>query len=93
MKFIELYLVAINVLAFSLMGQDKSRAKKNRWRIPEKVLFASAILGGSIGAILGMQTFRHKTKHMSFVLGMPAILILQLILVLILWKAGVRACG
>ena len=93
MKFIELYLVAINVLAFSLMGQDKFRAKKNRWRIPEKVLFASAILGGSIGAILGMQAFRHKTKHMSFVLGMPAILILQLILVLILWKSGVRACG
>ena len=93
MKYLELYLIAINVLAFSLMGQDKSRAKKNRWRIPEKVLFGSAILGGSIGAILGMQAFRHKTKHMSFVLGMPLILVLQLILVFVLWKTGLRTCG
>lgn len=79
------YLAVINVIAFALMGIDKSKAKRRAWRIPEKTLFLSAILGGSIGAILGMQTFRHKTKHWYFQYGLPAILILQIILVLILW--------
>ena len=79
-----LYLIGINLIAFFLMGIDKYKARKNRWRIPEKTLFLSAILGGSIGAILGMQIFRHKTKHASFVVGMPCILILQILLILLI---------
>ena len=75
-----LYLALINVIAFALMGFDKQRAKHHLWRISEKTLFLSAILGGSMGAILGMYTFRHKTKHATFVYGMPAILSVQLIL-------------
>ena len=74
MEFILLYLLIINAAAFLLMLIDKRRAQKNKWRIPEKALFLSAILGGSIGALAGMYTFRHKTKHLSFVIGMPVIL-------------------
>ena len=76
------YLVAVNIAAFALMGIDKKRAINHAWRIPEKTLFLSAILGGSIGAIAGMQLFRHKTKHWYFVIGMPLILVAQLALVL-----------
>jgi len=76
------YLVVINIIAFSLMGIDKKRAIKHAWRIPEKTLFFSAMMGGSIGAILGMQMFRHKTKHWYFQIGMPAIFLLQVALVL-----------
>ena len=61
--FFLFYLVAVNIVAFALMGIDKKRAINHAWRIPEKTLFLSAILGGSIGAIAGMQVFRHKTKH------------------------------
>ena len=74
------YLIVLNLLAFLLMGLDKAKARRHKWRIPEKTLFLSAILGGSIGAIAGMQLFRHKTKHASFRIGMPCILILQLAL-------------
>ena len=80
MKYFLLYLLLINAAAFLLMLVDKLKAKKNRWRIPERTLFGSALLGGSIGAILGMYIFRHKTKHLSFTLGMPAILIAQIAL-------------
>ena len=80
MKYFLLYLLLINAAAFLLMLVDKLKAKKNRWRIPERTLFGSALLGGSIGAILGMYTFRHKTRHLSFTLGMPAILIAQIAL-------------
>lgn len=72
------YLLIVNFASFALMGIDKSRARREgARRIPEKTLFLSALLGGSIGAIAGMQIFRHKTKHWYFVVGMPAILILQ----------------
>lgn len=80
MKYFLLYLLLINAAAFLLMLVDKRKAKKNRWRIPERTLFGSALLGGSIGALLGMYTFRHKTKHRSFTLGMTAILIAQVAL-------------
>ena len=80
MKYFLLYLLLINAVAFLLMLVDKIKAKKNRWRIPERTLFGSALLGGSIGALLGMYTFRHKTRHLSFTLGMPAILIAQVAL-------------
>lgn len=78
------YVCIINIIAFFLMGIDKAKSKKHAFRIPEKTLFLSAILGGSVGAILGMQTFRHKTKHWYFQYGMPAILALQLIILGIL---------
>ena len=65
------------MVAFALMGADKKRAKRGAWRISERTLFLSALLGGSIGANLGMRVFRHKTKHWYFVLGMPLILFVQ----------------
>ena len=80
-KVLAVYLLVINLAAFLMMGLDKLRAKHDRWRIPEKALFLSALLGGSLGSILGMQVFRHKTQHWYFRFGMPMILILQLVLV------------
>ena len=80
MKYFLLYLLLINAAAFVLMLVDKVKAKKNRWRISERTLMLSAALGGSVGALLGMYTFRHKTKHLKFTLGVPAILIAQLAL-------------
>ena len=78
------WLVGINLLAFGMMFADKRRAKIKKQRIPEKTLFVTAALGGSIGAMAGMWAFRHKTKHKIFVYGMPAILAAQL---LIVWVA------
>ena len=72
------YALVINLVLFAVMGIDKHKARNGLWRIPEKTLFGLAIAGGSIGGILGMQVFRHKTKHLSFKLGFPAILIAQL---------------
>ena len=72
------YLVVINLISFIVFGVDKHKARKHRWRVPEKVLFLLAIIGGSVGSIIGMYTFRHKTRHWYFVIGMPLILILQL---------------
>ena len=77
MKYFLLYLLLINAAAFVLMLVDKVKAKKNRWRISERTLILSAALGGSVGSLLGMYTFRHKTKHIKFTLGVPAILIAQ----------------
>lgn len=81
MNYFLLYLLLINAAAFVLMLADKVKARKNRWRIPERTLIGSALLGGSIGALLGMYTFRHKTRHLKFTLGVPAILIAQIALV------------
>ena len=81
-RIILIYLACVNVLGFLLMGIDKRKARKNLWRIPEATLFVVALIGGSIGSILGMYTFRHKTKHMTFVIGMPAIFIVQIVLTL-----------
>lgn len=78
-KLILLYLLIINALGFLLMLVDKYKAKKNLWRIPEKTLFAAALLGGSIGSLLGMYAVRHKTQHKTFTLGMPLILALQVV--------------
>lgn len=72
-----LYLILLNLAGFLIMGIDKRRARKHMWRIPEKTLFFTAILGGSFGTLAGMYTFRHKTKHWYFVIGMPLILVLQ----------------
>ena len=73
-----LYLLAVNLTAFFLMGIDKRRAKKDLWRVKEKTLFLPVLLGGGAGGILGMKMFRHKTKHWYFRFGFPAILILEL---------------
>lgn len=75
MKLLIIYLAVVNIAAFMLMGIDKRRAKRGAWRIPERTLFLPAILGGSPGAILGMQVFRHKTRHRQFTIGMPLILL------------------
>ena len=76
-RYLLIWLAAANLLGFVLMGADKRRARKGLWRIPERTLFLSAILGGSVGTIAGMWTFRHKTKHWYFVFGMPLILLAQ----------------
>ena len=80
MKYFLLYLLLINAAAFLLMLVDKHKARKKRWRIPERTLIGSALLGGSVGALLGMYNFRHKTRHLKFTLGVPAILIAQIAL-------------
>ena len=71
------------MLGLCIMGIDKNRAKKNQWRVPEKTLFLFSLIGGSVGTWAGMYAFRHKTKHWYFVIGMPAILILQIALFII----------
>lgn len=81
------YLLGINLAGFILMGIDKHRAKEGLWRISERVLFLSALLGGSLGAIFGIQIFHHKTRHWYFVYGMPLIFFVQIILsALAYWK-------
>lgn len=81
------YLIAVNLIGFALIGIDKYKAKKRAFRIPEATLFIVAIIGGSIGSIIGMYAFRHKTRHWYFVYGMPAILILQILLIALLLHA------
>ena len=78
MRVIALYLTAVNIIGFALFGMDKQRAVRHAWRIKESTLFITAIIGGSVGCIIGMQVFRHKTKHMKFVIGMPMVLIMQM---------------
>ena len=73
-----IYLILVNAIAFLLMLIDKQKAKKKKWRIPEATLIGSAAIGGSIGALAGMYTFRHKTKHPKFTIGIPVILVLQI---------------
>lgn len=74
-----IYIIVINVIAFLAMFIDKKKAQKGKWRISEKALFILVLLGGGIGGIAGMYTFRHKTKKMYFVIGFPIILILEII--------------
>ena len=72
------YFLVMNLIGFAIMGIDKRRAIKRLWRLPESTFFIVALIGGSLGSIIGMQVFRHKTKHWYFVYGMPAILLLQI---------------
>ena len=76
-KLLELYLSAVNLAAFLLMGMDKRRAQRGAWRISEKSLFFPAVLGGALGGTLGMHLFRHKTRHWYFRYGFPLLLVLQ----------------
>ena len=78
------YLCLVNVIGFLLMGLDKWKAKKRKWRAAEKTLFGIGMIGGSLGCWLGMYTFRHKTKHWYFVVGMPLILAVQVLFILFL---------
>ena len=75
------YLIVINVLTFFVYGIDKWKAKQGNWRISEATLLILAVIGGSIGALLGMKVWRHKTQHKKFKYGVPAILIIQIILI------------
>ena len=79
-KYLFIYLVVINLIGFGMMFIDKNRAIKQKYRIPEKKLFLVALIGGSLGTTLGMEMFRHKTKHWYFKWGMPLLLCIQLIL-------------
>lgn len=75
-----LWLILINLVLFIMMGVDKWKARRHRWRIPEKALLGAAVIGGSAGGILGMLIFHHKTKHPKFYIGYPVILVVQLLL-------------
>ncbi len=77
------YFTGINVLTFFVYGIDKWKAKKNRWRISEATLLILAIIGGSIGALLGMRVWHHKTLHAKFKYGVPLILLAQIVLILL----------
>lgn len=82
-KMLLIYLLVINVATFFTYGIDKWKAKKSKWRIREAALIGLAVLGGSIGAWLGMKTWRHKTMHKKFKYGIPLILVAQLALLLL----------
>ena len=77
-----IYLLIINIVGFGIMFWDKKKAKYGRWRIPEKTLLSIALLGGSIGTMIGMYTFRHKTQKIKFILGFPTILISEIVIIL-----------
>ena len=77
MKYLYLYLVIINAIGFASMLVDKQKARCGAWRIPEKTLMSIAAFGGSLGSFLGMQLFRHKTRHPKFYIGIPVLLAVQ----------------
>ena len=77
-----IYLFVINIVGFFAMGIDKAKAKVKAWRIPEKTLLGIAVAGGGLGVWLGMETFRHKTKHWYFKYGVPVILIVEIVAIL-----------
>ena len=81
LNIVIIYLIAINVCTFLIYGIDKWKAKRSKWRIPEATLLGLAVIGGSVGAWLGMKVWHHKTMHKKFLYGVPAILILHLLLV------------
>ncbi len=77
--WLTVYLICVSLVGFALFGADKARARKGRWRIPEKVLFGVAFLGGTPGCLVGMHLFRHKTRRWYFRWGIPLILLIQLL--------------
>ena len=81
MRDLIIYLIGINVVTFFIYGIDKWKARRGKWRIPEDTLIWLAIAGGSIGALQGMYLFRHKTQHKKFTLGIPAIILVQAVIV------------
>lgn len=87
-SIIALYLTIINITGFAVMGIDKRKAIRHLWRVRESTLFLIALIGGSIGSILGMRVFHHKTRHWYFAYGMPLILIVQILLAVLIFKRG-----
>lgn len=81
MEYLACYLAAVNILLCALMGTDKLLAKLQKRRIPEKALFALAVLGGALGGTVGMYSFHHKTLHKSFAIGFPLLTIVQIVAV------------
>ena len=79
LKAVIIYLAVINIIAFIMFGADKARAVKGKWRISEAALILAALLGGSIGALAGMRIFHHKTRHRKFTVGIPVILVFQIV--------------
>ena len=79
LKAVIIYLAAIYVITFIMFGADKARAAKGRWRISEAALILAVLLGGSIGALAGMRIFHHKTRHRKFTVGIPVILVFQIV--------------
>lgn len=84
LKNIIIYLLIVNLIGFYMMWSDKRKAKYGKWRIPEQTLFVITALGGGIGTIVGMYKFRHKTKKLKFIVGLPTIVILEIILIIML---------
>lgn len=85
LEYFILYLVVMSVITFIAFGYDKWKARNDKWRTPESTLFLLAIFGGSVGALLGMQVWRHKTQHWTFRLGIPLILVLQVAILIWFW--------
>ena len=81
-KLIAIYLVAVNAITFFLYGIDKWKAKRSKWRIPEATLLGMAVIGGSIGAWLGIRVWHHKTMHKKFQFGIPLIIVAQIALII-----------
>ena len=86
MEFFILYLCIVNALGFAVMLADKVKAIKKQWRIPERTLIGVALIGGSLGSLLGMYICRHKTRHSKFTVGIPLILTLQVTAILFLLR-------
>ncbi|MFD2627935.1 DUF1294 domain-containing protein [Oceanobacillus kapialis] len=82
------YLLGVNVITFIIMGMDKQKARKEKYRIPERTFWLLAIVGGALGAIIGMQRYRHKTKHRAFMWGMPILFLVNVASVLYLLYAN-----
>lgn len=87
LHFLSAYLLIINAAAFLLMLADKHRARKKLWRVPENIFLLFALLGGSVGILAGMYTFRHKTRKPKFYIGVPVILAAQILF--IVWRMGI----
>ena len=85
MIYFYIYLLLINATGFLLMLSDKRKAIKKRWRIPERMLIGVSVLGGSIGTLMGMHLFRHKTRHLKFSVGIPVILAFQIVLMILIY--------
>lgn len=85
MIYFYIYLLLINATGFLLMLSDKRKAIKKRWRIPERMLIGISVLGGSIGTLMGMHLFRHKTRHLKFSIGIPVILAFQIVLMILIY--------
>lgn len=90
LKYFIIYLIVINIITFIAMYIDKKRAKMGKWRIKEHTLFVLALLGGSIGAIAGMYTFRHKTQKARFFIGFPIILIAEILLTILIYNDFIK---